>query len=51
MKKTIENDTFSGGKNTTLNATVGYNGSFSPEGEARSNTDYAGLFKCRTRIN
>lgn len=41
MKKTIENDTFSGGKNTTLNATVGYNGSFSPEGEARSNTDYA----------
>lgn len=41
MNQRIENDTFSGGETTHLNATVGNNGSFAPEGEARSNTDYA----------
>ncbi|WP_241835556.1 transcriptional regulator [Salinivibrio kushneri] len=41
MNPRIENDTFSGGETTHLNATVGNNGSFAPEGEARSNTDYA----------
>lgn len=41
MNQRIENDTFSGGETIHLNATVGHNGSFAPEGEARSNTDYA----------
>ena len=41
MNQRIENDTFSGGETTHLNATVGHNGSFAANGEARSNTDYA----------
>ncbi|MEZ8311094.1 transcriptional regulator [Vibrio splendidus] len=41
MNQRIENDTFSGGETTQLNATVGHNGSFAATGEARSNTDYA----------
>ncbi|MEC8749072.1 MAG: hypothetical protein VXX73_12275 [Pseudomonadota bacterium] len=36
-----ENKTFSGSINANLNATVGPNGSDAPEGQPRSNTDYA----------
>ncbi len=39
-----ENDTFSGGVNGRLNATVGHNGSGGAEGEPRSNIDYVNGF-------
>jgi hypothetical protein len=41
MKERYENDTFSSGVISRLNATVGFNGSSAPEGKPRSNTDYA----------
>ncbi|WP_076543084.1 hypothetical protein [Shewanella sp. UCD-KL21] len=41
MKERYENNTFSSGAISRLNATVGFNGSFAPEGKPRSNTDYA----------
>lgn len=43
-----ENDTFSGGLNCRLNATVGHNGSGSAEGAPRSNIDYVNGFSSAT---
>jgi len=37
----LKNSTFSVGKDSKFNATVGFNGSGAPVGEARSNIDYA----------